>query len=239
MAKSFAAWLSQRKQVKPGSDAMQSNDMHLVRPFDIDIDVRTCFSLPKMDSGSNGGDSGASIDDGDHNTKHLVLNKTIPTIKCAWKMTSLTVQVPMARYSQFLALLRSNFAMDRPTAATATASGSDVGDADSAVSSSATEHSNAAPAAAAATITTATDKSAVVTSTGRADVTDSISWDLDFSIEHFQFDLLAHAPSASDDTSQVRHLLTLHVAGLQARAQSTPRMQQASQCSVMNDTVCA
>ena len=228
MAKSFTTWINHRKRVKLGATALQSDDMYLVRPFDIDIDVRTCFSLLE-----NGPAVHAAVDSegGSHDAaRHLVL-KTIPTIKCAWKMTSLIVQVPIERYSQLLGLLHSNFAMGAFAADT-----DDGADADIDVSKPIPEAAAVADTATAAkaeaataiNVTTldTTSKNTVATGTHTSTFIDSISWDVDFTIEDFQFALLARTPANSDDISVVRHLLTFRMAALQARAQCTPQMQQ-------------
>ena len=192
MAKSFAAWLSQRKQVKPGSDAMQSNDMHLVRPFDIDIDVRTYFRLAPELAVTQ--------------TRYLVL-RTIPTIKCVCKMTSLSVQLPLECYRQALGFLRSN-----PMFAST---------ADSPPGADAASTSSAASAAA----STAPDKSAAVAS---VDLTDSISWDVDFSVKDFQFDLLASGCHKSFPAKTV--VLHLQMDNLQSRVQVAAQMRQVRLC---------
>ena len=237
MAKSFTTWLNHRKRAKLGATAMHSDDMHLVRPFDIAIDVRTCFSPSKTRSAA---DARAHAKGSSYHARHLVL-ETLPTIKCSWKMTSLIVQVPIEHYSQFLGLLESNFAM-LPSGAAA-ADKDDAVDADSAVSKPIPEASTAADTSAAATAEAATAKSmttsdttstdAVATQTRTSTATDSVSWDVDFSIENFQFALLARTPAASDDILAVRHLLTLRMAALQARAQCKPRMQQVKSCVVI------
>ena len=239
MAKSFTTWINHRKRVKLGTSGdLPSDILHFVRPYDIDIDVRTYFRLSPQKNGED--------------AKYLVL-KTIPTFKAICKIESLSVQLPLEHYRQLLHFLRSYHSSKTAAASRSDASPA-VGSVAAPVTTNKSEISTPTHSEASATMPIATNKSEVSTRThtsaltvvtgenavaastitSQPKMTDSISWDADFSIKNFQFDFLEHATSATGHYSAVKQptIFRLQVDNLQSRVQVAAQMRQVRLCVV-------
>lgn len=246
MAKSFTSWLNHRKRVKLGTTGdLPSDIIHFVRPYDVDIDIRTYFRLSPQ----------RICED----AKYLVL-KTIPTVKCICKIESLSVQIPLEHYKQLLHFLRSyhssrtsspshvNASRGRHSTpalsdTTESKSNTPAHSRESATRSFASNKSKSSTSTRVSGLTVVTSEEAVAASAkpSQPKMTDSISWDADFSIKNFQFDFLEHATSAIDHCSSAKQpaLLHLHVDDMQSRVQVAAKMRQVTICAgvILFDTI--
>ena len=238
MAKSFTTWLNHRKRVKLGTTGdLPSGIMHFVRPYDVDIDIRTYFRLSPQRIRED--------------AKYLVL-KTIPTVKCVCKIESLSVQLPLEHYRQLLHFLRSyhssrtsspshakasraRHSTSAPAATTESKSNTPVHSEAPATMPVASNESKGNTSTRKSGLTVITSKDAVAASANASQpkMTDSISWDADFSIKNFQFDFLEHATSATGHWSAAKQpaLLHLHVDDMQSRVQVAAKMRQVRICT--------